>query len=366
MRKLATEFGVSDVGLAKICRKNGIPLPGIGYWRLMETGHAPGRTPLSVIKPGNSEMISITGREPGPYDLPRKADLGPLPKVEVRDNCEVTHPLVLRTKRVFEPTSKTDTGAMVPKLSKASHVRVSTTALPRTLRILDALFSAVEKQDYSVNWETSPDAKPKMLVDGENISFGIVEMFARKPHTPTQDEIARRKKNLYVYAPNWDYVPTGELRLSITDLPYELSHIRSSWSDGKTRRVENCLGELVATLPHVAKALKLIREENERERIRREEERKQAEEQRRRQEKYDRKAKVVGEFLRTWTESKAFDELAAAIREKADSLPVQDVQKGEILAIAEWISEHADHLNPLADFEWMIDEFKDPPRQYSW
>lgn len=30
MRKLAVEFGISDVGLAKICRKNGIPLPGIG------------------------------------------------------------------------------------------------------------------------------------------------------------------------------------------------------------------------------------------------------------------------------------------------------------------------------------------------
>jgi hypothetical protein len=74
---------------------------------------------------------------------------------------------------------------------------------------------------------------------------------------------------------------------------------------------------------------------------------------------------VVGEFLRTWTESKAFHELAAAIREKADSLPVQDVQKVEILAIAEWISEHADHVNPLADFEWMIDEFNGPPQQYT-
>jgi hypothetical protein len=75
---------------------------------------------------------------------------------------------------------------------------------------------------------------------------------------------------------------------------------------------------------------------------------------------------VVGEFLRTWTEGKAYHELAAAIREKAESLPVQDVQKVEILAIAEWISEHADHMNPLADFEWMIDEFNVPPRQYNW
>ncbi|MBZ5700405.1 MAG: RWP-RK domain-containing protein [Acidobacteriia bacterium] len=366
MRKLASEFGVSDVGLAKICRKNGIPLPGMGYWRLVETGHAPERKSLPAIQPGESEAIAITAREPKPYDLPRKADLGLVPKVEVRDDREITHPLVVRTKRVFQPTSKDDRGAVVPKVVKAPHIRVSAGALQRALCILDALFCAVERQGYSMSWETSPDAKLKILVDGEEISFGIMELFSRKPHAPTPDEIARRKKNLYVYAPNWDYVPTGELRLSIEHLPYELRHIRSSWSDGKTRRGENCLGELVAILPHVAKALKLIREENERERLRREEERKQAEEERRRQEEYDRKAKAVGEFLRRWKESKAFRDLAAAIEEKAESSPVRDGQKQEILAIAQWIAQHADNMNPLADFGWMIDEFNDPPWQYSW
>jgi hypothetical protein len=137
----------------------------------------------------------------------------------------------------------------------------------------------------------------KILVDGEEIGFCIIEFFSRKPHTPTPDETARRKKNLSVYAPNWDYVPTGELRLSIEDLAYELSHIRSSWSDGKNRRIENCLGEVVAILPHVAKAVKLVREEKERARLQREVERRKAEEERRRQAEYDRKAKVVCEFV---------------------------------------------------------------------
>lgn len=54
MRKLAAEFGISDVGLAKICRKNGIPLPGLGYWRLVETGREPKRVLLPAIAPGQS------------------------------------------------------------------------------------------------------------------------------------------------------------------------------------------------------------------------------------------------------------------------------------------------------------------------
>jgi hypothetical protein len=84
----------------------------------------------------------------------------------------------------------------------APHIRTSVAALPRALRILDAFFYAVEIQGHSMSWETSPDARLRMLVDGEEIYFSISEFFCGKPHTPTQDEIASRKKNLYVYAPN--------------------------------------------------------------------------------------------------------------------------------------------------------------------
>ena len=179
MRKLALEFGLSDVGLAKICRKNAILLPGIGHWRLVETGHAPEREPLPAINPGDSNVLVITAREPKAYDLSRKADLGPVPNIEVSDDRQITHPLVVRTKRAFEPTSKADSGAMVPKVAKTPHIRISAAALPRALRIFDALFGALEGQGYSMSWGTSPRAKLKILVDGEEISFGITEMFSR-------------------------------------------------------------------------------------------------------------------------------------------------------------------------------------------
>ncbi len=32
MRTLAPKYGMSDVGLAKICKKLSIPRPGLGYW----------------------------------------------------------------------------------------------------------------------------------------------------------------------------------------------------------------------------------------------------------------------------------------------------------------------------------------------
>jgi hypothetical protein len=41
MTRLAKEYGISDVGLKKICKKMNIPTPPRGYWRRKElTGSA--------------------------------------------------------------------------------------------------------------------------------------------------------------------------------------------------------------------------------------------------------------------------------------------------------------------------------------
>jgi len=35
---LSKEFGISDVGLAKICKRNNIPRPERGYWARLHSG----------------------------------------------------------------------------------------------------------------------------------------------------------------------------------------------------------------------------------------------------------------------------------------------------------------------------------------
>jgi hypothetical protein len=50
MWTLAKEYGMSDVGLAKVCRKLGIPLPGLGYWAKKTAGNkVPKRPPLPAL-----------------------------------------------------------------------------------------------------------------------------------------------------------------------------------------------------------------------------------------------------------------------------------------------------------------------------
>ncbi len=40
MRTLASERGLSDVWLAKICKREGIPRPGVGHWAKVKHGRS--------------------------------------------------------------------------------------------------------------------------------------------------------------------------------------------------------------------------------------------------------------------------------------------------------------------------------------
>src|SRR6185437_7680180 len=73
MWTLAAEFGLSDVGLAKTCRKHHIPVPPRGYWQQKQAGQAvkPTKLPkLSVSDSGRLGAIHLhrPHSKPAPTD----------------------------------------------------------------------------------------------------------------------------------------------------------------------------------------------------------------------------------------------------------------------------------------------------------
>ena len=53
LHQLAKEYGISDVGLAKVCRKLAVPVPGRGYWAKKSAGKPVRKRPdLVAIPPG--------------------------------------------------------------------------------------------------------------------------------------------------------------------------------------------------------------------------------------------------------------------------------------------------------------------------
>jgi len=47
----AKEYGISDVGLKKICTRRDTPAPGLGYWARVAHGKTVRRIPLPPAKP---------------------------------------------------------------------------------------------------------------------------------------------------------------------------------------------------------------------------------------------------------------------------------------------------------------------------
>jgi len=61
LRKLAKRFGISDVAVAKRCRKANIPLPGKGYWAKKEAGKQVFQPAFPPRGLGQSDVITFGG-----------------------------------------------------------------------------------------------------------------------------------------------------------------------------------------------------------------------------------------------------------------------------------------------------------------
>ena len=170
IHRLSKECGMSDVGLAKLCRRHQIPIPGRGYWRRLETGQKPDRPPLPKISETAPRMqiIRIFPRANEGADKssgPPTAQDGQAPQVInvlVSEDRPISHPLAIRAKRLLAKTRKDERGILIPEYEFISPLKVSEKALPRALRILDALlFATATHEKRSGSPHRSPQKSPQ-------------------------------------------------------------------------------------------------------------------------------------------------------------------------------------------------------------
>jgi hypothetical protein len=77
--KLAKELGISDVALAKICRKLNVPKPGPGHWRLVQLGWEMERPPLPALEEEARTEAIIDSEPHRTRKVERKAPAPPVP-----------------------------------------------------------------------------------------------------------------------------------------------------------------------------------------------------------------------------------------------------------------------------------------------
>jgi hypothetical protein len=238
-------------------------------------------------------------------------------------------------------------------------VHVSLESLPRTLRILDALLTALDNAVNIIEWASPYTSAVNVIILNERIAFSISEIIERKQHKITQDEIARQKQDRWWSPPRWDYACTGQLKFVVQST--EASHIQHTWTDGKKQKLESCVGQIFASFETTANSVKKYREACAEATRQRAEEEKRAAERRRQQEEYNRKYEVVSKFAEQWREANKLRDFSFSLKHSLRSPAVPLQEKLAVSRILDWIERHANYIDPLTDVGEIIRKFEKRP-----
>jgi hypothetical protein len=254
MTKLAKEFDISDVGLAKSCRKNGIPTPPVGYWAKKAHGKAPSRPPLppSDIKEVLLEAAMFRATTP---TQKRAAALPSIPPIQVQpaelpvSELELA-PITAATHAALTKRKANEHGFVASDAPNAFHCSLSPATVERAVKILDALERGLKAAGIQIKQDRET-RRVVLVAEGEQVRISLVEGYSRKDTVHVDPKYSWSKTHVYTYT--FD----GRLQLKLEG-NYEG---RKSWGDGSRERLENKLLEVVAGVVAAGRSIRARKEE---------------------------------------------------------------------------------------------------------
>jgi len=243
--RVALRYGISNVGLAKICRRLAVPLPPRGYWARVQAGRKLHRPPLPAFRGKtvlHSKIHEPEEKPKGEVERILHNELNvtiPSPIVVV-DSLVNPHPLVKQTRDDLRSSNTSEYGVFW-RGNGCLDLRVSPASLNRALRILDAFIKTAEDLGWNTSIGGHDDRDTFFAVSGEKIEFGIEEKVRRTEHAVTPQETRKKARGEYVREVRWDYIPKGKLTLRIKE--YQAGGLRKTWSDTSRMQLEDKLAD---------------------------------------------------------------------------------------------------------------------------
>jgi hypothetical protein len=304
LRKLAAQLGISDVGLAKACRRNAVPTPPAGHWMRVEYGKTFERPALPPAPHGETVSLSEE-RSQAPRPVPM-ATAAPV----VVDVAADTTSLAPYAKASLAALKKAKpTGAGLVSCAGAAHFTcvVSPALAERTARILDAIERKLPEFGGEVARGTDKSALCATF-SGQRVAFTLTERYTRTEFIPESERKSAYPRKEFAYQ------LTGELKFAIEGY----FDGRKSWSDGARAKLEEKLPEILPGLAAAAAAMKLLAQQRAEEHQRWQEQdriRQELENQARRRAAF---REAFATEARGWQRHKAAAEYLAHLRNSLD------------------------------------------------
>jgi hypothetical protein len=394
---LAKDFGISDVALAKRCKRLGIPVPGRGYWARVDAGQTPHRPQLPkredqwgdqnalTVAPSvgaysstilASEEAQESLKTASPESVPaRIAALSITPAVTIGDvlapvkrtAARARHPK--RSELTFERGERTGPivavdvtdEALERALLLADSVLRAASALgwefgdPRALRRKQGLPVEEEKKHTGASEEDKKKPEPpygRLLVEGEQVAIRIEERLREERIEPTAAQLAREKREYGYHAPRKVSVPTGALRLVRLDTYRTWGEPdRRSWYDRKGKRVEDQIPEVLLGFYELALSIKERREKDEREAREREE---QAQREKEWEAIREANQKLITQLecdAGAWHRARYLRRYVQAARRQLGERQLSARFRDETVNFLDWADEYVNQLDPLHEAE---------------
>lgn len=249
--QLAKQYGISDVGLAKICKRLNIPHPGLGYWAKQQHGKSVRKTALPPAKMGTPATIVIRRapeppppEPPSPVDPLMEAEYLPENRVTVAPTLHGPHPLLKPTAAALRGDKYPDQYGRVYAGRRNFNIQVGKQSVDRVLRLLNALLKACDHRGYNYH---EPEPKPwekathiRIVVLGHPLAFRISER-------ATQTDLPAAKDDRF--ASRVHYTPNGRLRLQLDGYYSSYNRrLRQVWEDQAGHPIEERLNDFLASL----------------------------------------------------------------------------------------------------------------------
>jgi hypothetical protein len=227
--QLAKEFGISDVAIAKRCKKLNIPQPPLGYWAKFQAGKKLKRAPLP---PTEEEVFEQEAKK----------------KPKMRK-------LALLEEACREPLIAEFMAALKKSKNKwEQRIRLREVALPETT-VSPALIERSVQAFHFILVETEsvgiPFRKSRSSYDGGIFRIGHDQLYFEMEEemvNATDRTSAPKRQHIYSTYDN-HLAPSGKLSFKIKDNRYG-AQTQKSWSEGKDGKLEDVLIQVITGIRH--------------------------------------------------------------------------------------------------------------------
>lgn len=240
MLEVCKEYGVSDVALAKMCRKLRVPVPGRGHWAKIEAGQTLRRPPLPKLKANERSQIVVSRRVvdrpdeaaiEGHPDVTEKVRLF-LQKARAVEVVDVPQRIVHPHRLLVEDERRREKSDW-----KTFRIDAGDALFARAKRLLQGL--AVELEQLGA--KVQPSAEPHMGIF--DVVVGDTKVAVRLRETLRQERTKETGLMASFRDTRVDLVPSGQMELTIEGWLEGLP--RRRWKDSEDHPLEDVLPAVI-------------------------------------------------------------------------------------------------------------------------